>query len=53
MAALTQIRMLTKGPNKNLPKARVIAVDPLRAASLIAGKHAQAVEEQGGDDGTR
>lgn len=53
MAALTQIRMLTKGPNKNLPKGKVITVDSLRAASLIVGKHAEPAKTEGGEDGAR
>lgn len=45
MAQLVAIRLLTRGPNNNLPKGKVITVDAVRAQVLIDGGHAQAVED--------
>ncbi len=43
MSTLVQIRMLTRGPNKNHRAKAVVLVDAARAQLLVAGKHAEPV----------
>jgi len=49
MSTLVQIRMLTRGPNKNHRAKTVVLVDAARAERLITGKHAEPVEKGAGD----
>jgi uncharacterized protein YrrD len=49
MAELVEVRMLTRGPNKNLPKGEVIIVDADRAAALIKKRHAKEVDKEDGN----
>lgn len=43
---LVEIRMLTRGPNKNHRVKAVVVVDAARAQQLMADKHAQLAAEQ-------
>lgn len=49
MNGLVEIRMLTRGPNKNRRKNAVVKVDAKRAAALVASKHAEEVIKDSGD----
>lgn len=45
MAGLITLKMVTTGPNKNHKKGQIIQVDAVRAALLVADKHAEEVRD--------
>lgn len=47
---LVRVKMLTTGPNKNHKAGSKIDVDAARAATWVAGKHAEYTE--GGENGS-
>lgn len=49
MSELVQIRMLTRGPNKNHQPKRIRVVDATRAQLLMAGKHAEPARKEVAD----